>query len=176
MAKSVMPIPAAADAQDATSTVLTLFRQLHEQLREDVSGLDADALNWVPTAGANSIATIITHIIGSEAETLRSLADLPCERDREAEFRCGECSLDQIRPLLDEADVLLAVVKPQIGVERLESRISLPTRPPEEARSGLAWLVGNYGHAREHLGHVQLTRQLYESRTMPGPGHSSASE
>lgn len=175
MAESVMPIPAAADAQDATSIVLTLFRQLHEQLREEVSGLDDDALNWVPTAGANSIATIITHLIGSEAETLRSIADLPCERDREAEFRVGECTLDQIRTLLDEADVLIAVVKPQIGVERLKWRFTLPTLPPGDPRSGLAWLVGNYGHAREHLGHVQLTRQLYESRTRQDAGHTSAS-
>src|SRR3974390_1926181 len=120
MAKSVMPIPAAAEGPGATSAVLILFRQLHEQLREEVSELDADALNWVPTAGANSIAAIITHLVGSEAETLRSLADLPCERDREAEFRVGECTLGQIRDLLDEADDVISVVKPRIGAGRLE--------------------------------------------------------
>jgi hypothetical protein len=169
MAKSVMPIPAAADAQGITSAVLALFRQVHEQLRDEVSGLDADAINWVPTAGSNSIATIITHLVGSEAETLRSLAGLPCERDRDAEFRVGESTLDQILELLEEADLLITVVKPQIGVERLELSFSLPTLPTEEARSGLTWLVGNYGHAREHLGHVQLTRQLYGPRGQPGP-------
>ena len=175
MAESVMPIPAAADAQGATSAVLTLFHQLHQQLREEISGLDADAVNWGPTAGANSIATIITHLVGSETETLRSLADLPCERDRDAEFRVGESTLNQIHELIDQADDLITEVKPQIAIERLESNFSLPTLPPEEARSGLTWLVGNYGHAREHLGHVQLTRQLYESRALPGSGPSSAS-
>jgi hypothetical protein len=170
-----MPIPAEADAQGATSAVLTLFRQLHEQLLEEISGLGSAALNWAPTAGANSIATIITHLVGSEAETLRSLADLPCERDRDAEFGVGESTLDQIQELIDEADNLITEVKPQIAIERLESSFSLPTLPPEEVRSGLTWLVGNYGHAREHLGHVQLTRQLYAARDLPGSGQSSAS-
>jgi hypothetical protein len=49
-----MPIPAAADGEGATNTVLTLFRQLHNELRNEVNKLDASALNWVPTSGANS--------------------------------------------------------------------------------------------------------------------------
>jgi hypothetical protein len=35
-------------------------------------------------------------------------------------------------------------------------------RPP---RPGLDWLVSNYGHAREHLAQIELTKQLYDSRT-----------
>jgi hypothetical protein len=170
-----MPIPAAADTQGTASAVLALFRQLHGQLREEVSGLGADALNWVPTMGANSIATIITHVVGSEAETLQSLAGLSCERDRDAEFRGGASTPDQIWDLLVEADHLITIVEPHIGATRLESTFSLPTLPAEEARSGLTWLVGNYGHAREHLGHVQLTRQLYESRAVQGSGLRSSS-
>ena len=29
----------------------------------------------------------------------------------------------------------------------------------------LDWLVSNYGHAREHLAQIELTKQLYDSRT-----------
>ena len=67
-------------------TVLVLFRQVHQQLRDELDGLDDDALNWIPAPGANSIATIITHLVGSEAETLRCVAGMTCERDRDAEF------------------------------------------------------------------------------------------
>jgi hypothetical protein len=35
-------------------------------------------------------------------------------------------------------------------------------RPP---RPGVFWLVTNYGHAREHLAQIELTKQLYDSRT-----------
>ena len=34
-------------------------------------------------------------------------------------------------------------------------------RPP---RAGLVWLFENYGHAREHLAQMELTKQLYEGR------------
>jgi hypothetical protein len=157
-----MPIPASPDGEGVASTVLALFRQVHEELRHEINGLGTDALNWVPAPGANAIATIIVHLVGSEAETLRAVAALPCTRDRDAEFREVEATLSQILDLLDEADDLIFIVSPRIGVERLDSTLALPTVPAEEERSGLTWLIGNYGHAREHLGHVQLTRQLYE--------------
>ena len=109
---------------DVASTVLGLFAQLHAQVRVEVKGLDDDALNWSPGADANSIATIVIHLVGSEAETLRAVAGVPGARDREAE-------------------------------------LAPATRSPAEVLGALAWLVGNYGHAREHVGHIQLTKQLY---------------
>ena len=30
---------------------------------------------------------------------------------------------------------------------------------------GLHWLLNNYGHAREHIGHLELTAQLYKQRS-----------
>jgi hypothetical protein len=35
-------------------------------------------------------------------------------------------------------------------------------RPPQR---GIWWLLTNYGHAREHLAQIELTKQLYDSRT-----------
>jgi hypothetical protein len=58
---------------------------------------------------------------------------------------------------------LLAELRPRLTADRLDALVSLPTLAAEERRSGLTWLVGNYGHAREHVGHIQLTRQLYQS-------------
>jgi Protein of unknown function (DUF1572) len=159
-----MPIPAKPDGRDATSALLALFRQLHDQLRDELSGLDLDALNWVPTVGANSISTIVTHLAGSEMETLRSVAGLPSERDRDAEYSGGARTLSEVLGQLDEADVVIATALNHIDEERLESTCALPTLPAAEVRSGLTWLVGNYGHAREHLGHVQLTKQLYQAQ------------
>ena len=65
-----MPIPASpAGRSDVTSTVLRLFGQLHDQIREELTGLDDGGLNWSPGEGANTIATIVTHVLGSEAES-----------------------------------------------------------------------------------------------------------
>lgn len=143
-----------------TSTVTSLFRQMHDQLRTELGGLTDAAINWTPTSGANSIATIITHLVGSEAETFRSVAGVECERDRDAEFVARPMTLGQVLVLLDGADELMSELEPLIDSNHLEAVIALPTLPEDEVRSGLMWLIGNYGHAREHVGQIQVTKQL----------------
>jgi DinB superfamily len=157
-----MPIPSdPAGSADVASTVLVLFRQIHDQIREEIQGFDEAGLNWTPGPGTNSVATIIAHVVGSEAETIRSVVGLVDQRDREAEFSHPWQTLEQVTSALEQADLLMATMGPRIDGDRLRTRVALPTLSPEEERSGLSWLVGNYGHAREHVGHIQLTMQLY---------------
>jgi hypothetical protein len=159
-----MPIPAAPEGRgDVASTVLTLFEQLHGQIREEIIDLDEAGLNWSPGEGANTIATIVTHVLGSEAETLRCVAGVASVRDRDGEFVGGPQRVADVLDTLRTADELLTALQPQIDGRRLRRASSLPTLPVDERRSGLTWLVGNYGHAREHLGHIQLTGQLYRA-------------
>jgi hypothetical protein len=159
-----MPIPAAPTGRfDVVSTVLRLFEQLHDEVRRQIDGLDDSGLNWSPGPGTNSIATVVTHIVGSEAETLRCVAGVPCQRHREAEFTGGHRRRADILGQLEAADELIGELRSDIDTHRLRTQLALPTLPASERRSGLTWLVGNYGHAREHVGHIQLTRQLYEA-------------
>ncbi|MBI2983216.1 MAG: DUF664 domain-containing protein [Chloroflexi bacterium] len=39
---------------------------LHKRVRQTIEGLDPDALDRRPTDGANSIAVLVTHMLGSE--------------------------------------------------------------------------------------------------------------
>ena len=155
-----VPIPAAPKDDGAASTILELYRQVHQQLRDEIQGLDDEALNWVPVPGANSIATIVVHLVGSEAETLRSVAGPAWPRDRDAEFLGPARTRDDVLRLLGEADALVGELAPRIGSDRLTAACALPTLPPEEVRTGLTWLIGTYGHSREHVGQVQITAQL----------------
>lgn len=161
-----MPIPAAPTDDGALSTVLVLFGQVHEQLRGELNGLDDDALNWVPMLGANSIATIITHLVGSEAETLRCVAGIRCERDRDVEFVGPRLTRADVLRLLEDADKLIVELEPSIDTSRLIAEFPLPTCPPEEVRTGLTWLIGTYGHSREHVGQIQITIQLHNGRNL----------
>jgi Protein of unknown function (DUF1572) len=161
-----VPIPAAPTDDGAPATVLVLFGQVHHQLRGELDGLDDDALNWVPMAGANSIATIITHLVGSEAETLQCVAGIRCERDRDAEFVGPRLTRAHVFRLLEEADELIVELEPSIDTSRLIAEFPLPTCPPEEVRTGLTWLIGTYGHSREHVGQIQMTIQLYNGRNL----------
>lgn len=158
---AAMPIPTGSLDSGAPSTILALFRQVHQQLRDELHGLDDETLNWVPMPGANSIATIVGHLVGSEAETLRCIAGLACERDRDAEFAGSGLTGPDVLRLLEEADDLIVELEPRIAVSHLSEELPLPTLPSDEVRTGLAWLIGNYGHPREHLGQIQITRQIH---------------
>lgn len=143
------------------STVLVLFKQVHDQIREEIAGLDDAGLNWTPGPGTNSVATIVTHLIGSEAETIRAVVGVAAQWDRDAEFSHPWQTMAMVSGDLEQVDLLIAMVGPRIDSDRLRARLSLPTHPPEEERSGLTWLIGNYGHAREHVGQIQLAKQLF---------------
>ena len=41
-------------------------------------------------------------------------------------------------------------------------------RGERQPQTGLHWLLTNYGHAREHLAHIQLTKQLYAREHQAG--------
>jgi hypothetical protein len=155
-----MPIPASPDGGRAhpLAAATALFRQLHAEIRSALSGLSDEVVHWVPCPGANSIATLVVHLLGSEAEALRSIAGVPVARDRDAEFVEGSASVVDLVALLDDADQVLDEVArraPDLGRD-----LALATLSPDEKRPAMTWLISNYGHAREHAGQLLLTKQL----------------
>ena len=149
------------------AVVIAQFQELHNELRLEVNNRDEKSLNWTPCSGANSVATIVTHTLGSEAETLRAVAGVPGRRNRDVEFTVGSQSqadlLDQIR----RADSLLDDLALTLADGRALSPTTLPTLSSDDRRPGITWLVGNLGHAREHMGHLRLTVQLYDANFEP---------
>jgi hypothetical protein len=150
-----------AGARTIAATLGALYRDLHEKLREQVRGLDAGTLNWKPLPLANSIAVLIVHTLGSEREMIRAVRSLPTERDREAEFK-AEAEASDLLALLDEVGREL---EEHLGAMTAGDLTELRPRGDRPPRPGLEWLLSNYGHAREHLAQVELTKQLYDSRT-----------
>ena len=134
------------------------FHTVHSQLRDAVRDCSEDELNWKPAPETNSIAVLVVHTLGSEAEVLRIAANVPGERDRPAEFRVTAQDASQLIKEIDEADSYLEAMAPRISADDLAAERPRGDRP---AQTCLHWLVTNYGHAREHLAHIQLTKQLY---------------
>jgi hypothetical protein len=158
-----MPASSMSNQAHSISAVIAQFKELHNELRLVVADRDERSLNWTPCPGANSVATIVTHTLGSEAETLRAVAGVPGSRNRAAEFKMGSQSeadlLDQIR----RADSLLEDLAPLLTDDRALTLTALPTLSSDDRRPGMTWLIGNLGHAREHMGHLHLTVQLYDT-------------
>ena len=150
-----------AGARTTAKTIRALYHGVHDKLREQVRGLDHGTLNWRPLPKANSIAVLVTHTLGSEREMIRALRQIPTDRDRDAEFRV-ELEAADLLGMLDRADreldEHLAALTPADLTEP-RPRGDRPQRP------GIEWLISNYGHAREHLAQLELTKQLYDSRT-----------
>ena len=137
------------------------FHDLHERLREEVRGLDPGTLNWRPLPKANSVAVLVTHTLGSELEMFRSVRSIPNERDRDSEFKV-ESDAGRLLAMIDAAD---REMDEHVAALTTADLTELRPRGDNPPRPGIYWLATNYGHAREHLAQIELTKQLYDSRT-----------
>jgi hypothetical protein len=149
-----------AGARTVADTVGRLFRELHQGIREQVDGADREALNWKPHPDANSVVVLVVHTLGSEREMIRAVRSLTTERDRTAEFK-AEAEANDLLALLDRADREL---DEHVGALTAADLIEMRPRGDRPPKPGLEWLLSNYGHAREHLAQIQLTKQLYSAR------------
>ena len=139
-----------------------------EGIRGAISGLPADALNWLPSRdGTNPIAVLAVHAMHSTRSWLAVAVGAPLPaRDRDAEFRTvvddpGEL-LETVDGLAEDCRALLAVDAFEPGVMR-ESHLRASSGRAEVV-SGAWALLHAVEHLREHMGHAQLTRQLWEGR------------
>lgn len=143
----------------AQATLMQL-EETHEDLRTIVRDLPAEALNWRPAEGTNSIYVLVTHLLGSQRFWLSAALGETIERDREAEFRVHGASADELLRLLDEADArnreLLARFRPEM--------LSATFTGHREPHSGAWCLVHAMEHTGQHHGHAALTRQMWEAQ------------
>lgn len=141
------------------------YREIHEQLRAAVRHLSPEALGWTPGPDTNSIWTIVVHLLGSEEETLRVVRGLPSDRNRAAEFASEVEDSDALVRRIDGADRFLEDEGRRISQQDLAAaRVRPNAVRNREPRPGLFWLLNSYGHAREHLAHLELTKQLLGPR------------
>src|SRR5258708_39184111 len=150
-----------AGARAVATTVGALYHSVHDLMREQGRDLDRGTLNWKPLPLANSIAVLIVHTLAAERDAIRAARLLTTARDREAEFK-AEAEGAHLLALLDKANRELNEL---VGGMTAADLTEIRPRPPRDPKPGLEWLLSNYGHAREHLAQVELTKQLYDSRT-----------
>jgi DinB superfamily len=148
-----------AGARTIAETIGNQFHAVHDEMRTQVEGLDRKALNWKPHPEANSIAVLVFHTLGSEREMINAVRGIATDRDRAAEFEIEADAADLVALIEladgDLNDHIAALTAHDLTVPRPRG-----DRPP---RPGLEWLVRNYGHAREHLAQIELTKQLYDA-------------
>ncbi|HUG13472.1 MAG TPA: DinB family protein [Thermomicrobiales bacterium] len=141
-----------------------ILREQKASMREIVSGLDADALNWKPgtEAGAetNSIAQMLSHALDAERFLIAAAVDDAIDRDREAHFRVTVDGASDMLALIDSVETEVEAWLSRMTAGHLSQDIARPGR----THSGAWWLLHAVEHSREHVGQAFLTRQLYELR------------
>jgi len=133
-----------------------LQRRLHKELRD----WPAEAMDWSPGPEMNSVAVLLAHITGLLREGLViAVGDSP-GRVREQEFQtrglAGAEMLDRLDAVIDAARGAL----PRLGLEDLDQQ-----RQDEDGTVTCGWaLLHALEHAYLHLGHIQITCQMWRQR------------
>lgn len=145
---------------------LQFFADQHRQIDELIKDLPLDALNWQPLAGdgnhaTNSLAVLLMHITGAEQFWVGELlGQHQINRDREAEFRAVATDVPSLRRRLQETDELVREVLTKVDPARLDETVQLRGRTLT-----LRWgVIHMIEHTAQHLGHMQLTLQLWRDK------------
>lgn len=134
-----------------------------ERIIACMDGLNAEQMNWKPTAqDTNSLYILAVHTMANvEQATLGVLGGETIHRERDAEFVATGDSADWIEQrwsaLKPKVEQTLANVAP----EALDKEHEHPRRGP---MSGYQVLLATATHAAEHVGHAEVTRDLLKAQ------------
>lgn len=133
---------------------------LQRGLHKDVRDLPAEAMDWAPGPQMNSVAVLLAHITGVLHEGIDIALDDPPGRVRKQEFQTrGVLSAEMLRRLDAVIDYARGAL-PRLGLEDLSKE-----RKDEDATISCGWaLLHALEHAYLHLGHLQLTCQIWRQR------------
>ncbi|MBL7161816.1 MAG: DinB family protein [Anaerolineales bacterium] len=144
---------------------LERLSKLHQGIIEAIKDLPPEALDWVPidhpSAEMNSINVLVTHLAGAERYWIGDMAlgDLS-GRVREKEFQVRGLTSDQLLEKINSSTNYARTALEKLTMGQLKEERKSP-------RDGQVFTVGwSLLHALEHtavhLGHIQLTRQLWQ--------------
>lgn len=139
------------------------LQALYTAMERVLGGLPAEALDWRPGPDMNSLGVLAVHTAGSQQYWIAEVAGgQPSHRDRDAEFRSGGLDAAALIGRLAQALARSQAAIAALDVARLdEERIA----PRDGRRVTVAWcLLHALEHTALHLGHMEITRQLWDQR------------
>jgi hypothetical protein len=141
------------------------FDHEFDRLLETIAGLDEDAVNWKPPApGANSLLVLVTHALGSAEEHVVGIAaGMTVVRNRDAEF-AAKGTASRLASRATEVRGRIAQALASLD-GRFDEERDPPFRSWPASRGTVRdRLVHSVSHTAEHVGHAQVTRDLYLAR------------
>jgi uncharacterized damage-inducible protein DinB len=145
-----------------------VLRTALEDMRACTDGASIDCLNWRPDSpDTNSIAVLAVHSMHSTRSWLSIAVGAPLPpRDRPSEFLTTADDSSAFHAFIDEMgrDCLSLLEHAAVDDWSSARRTHPRPRPGTDDQVSAAWaLVHAMEHLREHVGQMQLTRQLFDA-------------
>jgi hypothetical protein len=145
---------------------LSKIGELWGHVKEMLDGLPQEALEWRPIEGegelaTNSLAAMAAHVAGSGTYLIKEvIGRQPINRDREGEFATRGVDGPALKARLDASQAAIEKVLSPLTAAQMEE-----DRKYRDRTAKVRWIILHVlEHTGSHLGHMQLTRQLWLAR------------
>lgn len=137
------------------------LEELHNEILRNISGLPQEALDWRPFSGGNSLSVLVVHLTGAERMLYSEVvAGVPSGRDRDSEFKVKNLELEDLTARLHDSRTFAAQVLDNLDMDDLATDRLSSIR---DQKVSIAWALEHaLKHTAIHLGHIQITRQLWD--------------
>lgn len=142
---------------------LDRLQDLHAGIADAIDSLPLAALDWVPGPDMNSLSVLVVHLTGAERYWIGDVAARePSGRDRPAEFRAQGLEGGALARRLSDSLAYCRGVLESLTLQDLAA----PRTSPRDGRTfTVGWALAHaLEHTALHLGHIQITRQLWDER------------
>jgi hypothetical protein len=141
------------------------FHELHVAILKDLDSLPSDALDWKPGTETNSVSVLIVHLTGAERFLIGDvIMQDPSNRNREAEFLVKGMSKEDLVRRLNETEAYLLASFEGLRLPDLEA---VRLHPRHGSQVSVSWaLLHALEHTGTHVGHIELTVQLWHQRSI----------
>ena len=141
---------------------LELLRDLDQEFIAAFDALPTEALDWVPGADMNSLCVLVVHTTASARFWIGDVAmGETSNRIRALEFQASGLSETELKARFAALEAYV-----ESALERLTLADLATMRPmPDRDTVSAGWaLLHALEHTGLHLGHAQITRQLWEQK------------
>lgn len=133
-----------------------------ERYGKVVDGLPAEALNWRPgDEETNSVAQLVRHVTAVQGLLLARALGERFEYDHTRSLRNDPATAEELRGLIADARAKKDDALARLDGMDMSERITAPNRDPVLRAQ---YVIHIADHGQEHLGHAELTKQMWEQR------------
>jgi hypothetical protein len=143
--------------------LLNRLLERHADVDQALQGLSQEAVDWKPRAGMNSLGVLVVHLVGAERYLIGDVVMRdPSNRDRDGEFRTRGLEVETLLKRLRDIEAYDRTAFETLHLSDLATLRIFPRDGSQRTVAGV--LLHALDHAALHVGHIQITSELWRQR------------